>query len=66
MRTQSMYMEHEVYLRSPQTEGQRDTLDSLLGDEWRVFATHAVTDPDGNAAVIYVLVQDVELDDDDE
>ena len=66
MRTQLMYMEHRVEVGSGSvTANQRTTLDEYIGDGWRVFATHAVVDRDRYPSIIYVLVTDVELDDDE-
>jgi len=61
-----MYTEHFVWIDQPDTGLQQEGLDILIGKGWRVFATHAVIDKVGDMAVVYVLIQDVELDDDDE
>ena len=66
MRTQPMYMELSVWVDQPDTPYQREDLDKAIGRGWRVFATHAIIDSSNDVSVIYVLVQDVELEYDDE
>ena len=66
MRTQPMYMELFVWIDQPDTPHQREDLDKAIGRGWRVFTTHAIIDKDSDIGVVYVLVQDVELDDDDD